>query len=242
MPLIVDSVRRVAARPGARRFSRSPSPLVSSLSTSPTAPPPRLGTASRSLPSTAAPRTTTSGITLPPVGRCRTPGCTSSCPGPGRPSGTRSRSHRPAPTSRCRSQPPEFARAGLPSRGTHRTDTLRLTVGKSNGKVSMLNRRVESGSRRQRLTSAPLAAYPQRCADRTCQSIPGTHGPRLRPSTCGVTTWKSSSTRTASERGSFRYTSRSLPSCLACSHNSLISAGFQAACSAGTSARSKCRA
>ena len=74
-------------------------------------------------------------------------------------------------TSHHRSQPAESAEVGLPSRGTHRTDTLRLTAGKLNGKVSMLHWRVESGSRRCRLMLAPLAAYPQRCADRTGQSI-----------------------------------------------------------------------
>ena len=37
--------------------------------------------------------------------RCRTPGYTSCCPGTGRPRGTRPRSHRPALTSRCLSQP-----------------------------------------------------------------------------------------------------------------------------------------
>ena len=162
---------RVVARLGARPLSRSPSSLASSLSASPATPPPRPGAASRSLPNTVAARTTTS-VPVPPVGRCRTPGCTSCCRGTGRPPGTKSQSHRPALTSRYRSQPAESAGAGLPSRGTHRTDTLRLTAGKSNGKVSMLNRRVESGSRCRRLTLAPLAAYPQRCVDRTGQSIP----------------------------------------------------------------------
>ena len=100
------------------------------------------------------------GLPVPPVGRCRTPGCTSCCRGTGQPPGTRPQSHRPALTSPYRSQPAESAGAGLPSRSTHRTNTLRLTAGKSNGKVSMLNRRVESGSRCRRLTLAPLAAYP----------------------------------------------------------------------------------
>ena len=116
-------------------------------------------------------------IPVPPVGRCRTRGCTSCCRGTGRPPGTSPRSHRPALTSPYRSQPTESAGAGLPSRSTHRTKTLRLMAGKSNGKVSMLHSRVESGSRCRRLTLAPLAACPQRWADKAGQSVP--RNPRL---------------------------------------------------------------
>ena len=80
---------------------------------------PRRCTPSSSLPSsTASTRRPGSPMSSLESPSCRTPGCTNSCPGTGKPTGTRPWPRRTAPTSHCVFEPGEPSGAGLTPRGT----------------------------------------------------------------------------------------------------------------------------